>query len=57
MIAIPHQDRRRNNHIIFEDLLPAIRQHAQVAFRFNPREERESMRLLFSSRNKLARSR
>ncbi len=43
MIAIAKQERRQNNNRIFEDLLPAIRQHAYVAFRFNPREEREEL--------------
>jgi hypothetical protein len=43
MIAIAKQDQRQNNNRIFEDLLPAIHQHAHVAFRFNPREEREEL--------------
>ena len=43
MIAIAKQDRRQNNQVIFEDLLPAILKQADVAFRFNPREEREEL--------------
>jgi len=43
MIAIAKQDQRQNNNLIFEDLLPAIHQQAQVAFRFSPREEREEL--------------
>ena len=43
MIAIAKQDQRKNNHLIFEDLLPAIRRHAQVAFVSHPQEEREEL--------------
>ena len=43
MIAIAKQDRRQNNHLVFENLLPAIHQQAQVAFLSHPREEREEL--------------
>ena len=44
MITIAKQDDQQNEiHRVFEDLLPAIRQQAHVAFRFSPREEREEL--------------
>ncbi len=44
MIAVAKQDGQQNEtHRVFEDLLPAIRKQAHVAFRFNPREEREEL--------------
>ena len=43
MIAIAKQDQRQHNHPIFEELLPAIRQQAHVAFLSHPREEREEL--------------
>ena len=43
MIAIAKQDRCQNTTTAFENLLPAIRKQAQVAFLSHPHEEREEL--------------